>query len=314
MFKKIIKPVLVTLSCVAIIGIFNAYLFAPELQRQGGIVAYRGGGSPINYETLNKTGCTAISLKKSNINTVENTLEAVASSVAAGANVIHLNIQRTSDDQLVVFHDRTLDCATNGIGAVLKSSFEKLKSIDAGYGYTFDNELTFPFRGKGFRISKLEEFYKQFPNYEFWLNLKNNDVRSFAILHAYLSEKKHSSVIITSSKGIEWFKLNGSSLKLVSVDSIKKCGIDYLTIGWAGIVPESCRNTIFLIPPSMTNFFWGYPDRFAARLQEHGSDIYLWSKHESIAPSYTKVIKSGIGVVTSDLNFIRTTQANKHFN
>nr|WP_238536751.1 glycerophosphodiester phosphodiesterase family protein [Pseudoalteromonas flavipulchra] len=36
----------------------------------------------------------------------------MASSVAAGANVIHLNVHRTRDDQLVVFHDWTLDCAT----------------------------------------------------------------------------------------------------------------------------------------------------------------------------------------------------------
>ncbi len=172
MFKKIVKAVLITLSCLIIPGTLNAYLFVPELQRQGEIVTYRGGGSLVDYDKLSKTGCTASSLKESSVNSVENTLEAVASSVAAGANVIHLNVHRTSDDQLVVFHDWTLDCATNGTGPVQKSSFEQLNNLDAGYGYTFDDGLTFPFRGKGFRISKLEEFYNKYPNHEFWLNYK----------------------------------------------------------------------------------------------------------------------------------------------
>lgn len=314
MLKRIVKAVLIALSCITILGVLNAYIFVPELQRQGEIVAYRGGGSLVNYDKLGKTGCTAFSLKESSVNSVENTLEAVASSVAAGANVIHLNVHRTSDDQLVVFHDWTLDCATNGTGPVHKSSFEQLKSMDAGYGYTFDDGLTFPFRGKGFRISRLEEFYKQYPKHEFWLNLKNNDIRSFNTLYAYISEKNSNSVVITTSRGVEWFRSKDSSIRLASVDSVKRCGIDYLIVGWAGVVPDSCRNTILFMPPSMTKYFWGYPDRLASRLQKHGSDIYLWSKHESIAPYYAEVVASGIGVVTSDLDFIRATQANKRVN
>ncbi|MFM7295052.1 MAG: hypothetical protein ACKO1K_09630, partial [Burkholderiales bacterium] len=73
-------------------------------------------------------------------------------------------------------------------------------------------------------ISKLEEFYNKYPNHEFWLNLKNNDVRAFNTLYTYVSEKKSNSVIITSSKGIEWFRNKDSSLRLASVDSVKKCG------------------------------------------------------------------------------------------
>lgn len=104
MLKKIIKIALLIILFSTILGVINAHYFAPELARQGEVVAYRGGGSSIDYDKLNSTGCTATSLKESGINTVENTLEAVADSVAAGVDVIHLNVHRTSDDQLVVFH------------------------------------------------------------------------------------------------------------------------------------------------------------------------------------------------------------------
>lgn len=309
--KKIIKAVLIVLLGIVCLGLINAYLFVPELQRQGDVVAYRGGGSLVNYDKLSQTGCTAISLKPSGINSVENTLEAVSSSVSAGASIIHLNIHRTSDSELVVFHDWTLDCATNGAGPVQESSFEQLKNLDAGYGYTFDNGLTFPFRGKGFQISKLADFYKQYPEHQFWLNLKNNDSHSFETLYTFISDKKSNSTIITSSKGIEWFRSKDSSLKLTSVDSVKKCGLDYLIVGWAGVIPSSCENTILLIPPSMAKYFWGYPDRIASRFQKHNSNIYLWSKHESLDLSYAEIVASGIGVVTSDLDFIHAVKANK---
>ncbi len=314
MFKNIVKISLVTIVCAIILGVTNAYLLVPDLHQQGKVVSYRGGGSQVNYSKLDATGCTAISLSESGINTVENTLEAVAASVASGASVIHLNVHRTSDDKLVVFHDWTLDCATNATGPIHKLSTSDLEGVDAGYGYTFDGGATFPFRGKGFRISRLEEFYEQYPEHEFWLNLKNNDERSFNTLYTYLSEKSSSTVVITSSKGIDWFRGKDSSIRLTSVNRVKQCGIDYLITGWAGVVPESCKNTILLVPHSMAKYFWGYPKRLASRLQEYGTEVYLWAKHEPIDPAYAKVAESGIGIVTSDIDLIRAVQAHKRVN
>ena len=313
--KRITIFLLLPFCCVAALGLANAYIFAPELIRLGESVAYRGGGSQIDYEKLSKTGCTATSILKSNVGTVENTIEAVAASVNAGVDVIHLNVHRTSDDQLVVFHDWTMDCATNAAGAVNKSSFNDLEKIDAGFGYTFDNGETFPYRGRGLRISKLEEFYSRYPERKFWLNLKDNDKRSFDVLYTYISNIRSASssktLIITSSKGIDWFRRKDSSVRVASVSSVKNCGIDYLLIGWTGVVPESCKNTTLLIPPSMTKYFWGYPKRLASRLQRNGSDVYLWAKHQSIDPALTGIAINGVGVVTSDLHFIKEIHASK---
>ncbi|WP_241651719.1 hypothetical protein [Pseudoalteromonas sp. PS5] len=64
----------------------------------------------------------------------------------------------------------------------------------------------------------------------------------------------------------------------------------------------------------MTKYFWGYPERLASRLQSYDSDVYLWSRHEPITQPYNDVVASGIGVITSDLDFIRATQADKRIN
>lgn len=316
--KKIIITLSLLILLVVIAGISNAYLFVPNLKREGELVAYRAGGGLVNYSKLNETGCTAKSLLDSEVGTVENTLEAASASVQAGTDVIHLNVHRTLDDQLVIFHDWTLDCATNASGQINKTLFRDIQKVDAGFGYTFDDGATFPFRGLGFKISKLDEFVSRFPEHEFWLNLKDNDEHSFDVLYRYLasipSTHAQDVLVITSSKGINWFRKADSLIPVVSVDGVRSCGVDYLLLGWAGIVPESCKNTTLLIPPSKAKYFWGYPKRLAARLQEHGTEVYLWSKHKPVDERFANVVAEGVGVVTSDNGFMSKVKANKSVN
>lgn len=318
MLKKLIKTGILLIFFLIALGMSNAYFFTPDLEYQGDVVAYRGGGSLIDYEKLAATNCSAVSLKESGLHSVENTHEAVAASVAAGIDAIHLNVQRTSDDQLVVFHDWTLDCATDGTGPLSQSSWNDLNHIDAGYGYTFDNGKTFPFRGKGLRISKLEEFYSQYPGYKFLVNLKNNDEQSFNVLYKFIIDlppvSSSATTVITSAKGMDWFRTKATAIKVVSVDSVKGCGMNYLVVGWAGMVPESCRNTSLFIPPSMAKYFWGFPKRLAARLQKYGTDVYLWAEHNPVDPAYTGIVKDGVGVITSDLDFIHKLHADNDAN
>jgi len=313
--KKLISSTLFTILLVVFLGVSHAYFFVPDLEHQGESVAYRGGGSLVDYNKLNKTSCIAKSLLESEVTTIENTLEAVTSSLNAGADVIHLNVHRTLDDQLVVFHDWTLDCATNSGGPVNQALYQDLESVDAGFSYTFDGGRTFPFRGQGFKISRLDEFYSQFSEQKFWVNLKDNDEHSFDLFYSYLSSNpsiySRTTMIITSSKGVSWFRRMDSSIRVISVGSVKDCGIDYLLVGWAGIVPESCNNTTLFIPPSKAKYFWGYPRRLASRLQEQGTDVYLWSKHHPIDPTLADVVVDGVGVVTSDVIFIKKAQANR---
>lgn len=173
----------------------------------------------------------------------------------------------------MVFHDWTLDCATNGRGPVHKAKYEQLKKLDAGYGYTPDGGKTFPFRNKGFRISKLEAFYSQYPKYEFWINLKNNDKRSLHRLHQFISQKQNKTVVITLRRGVDWFKNNAPTIRVASLSTVKDFSIAYLAVGWSGFIPEACRNTILLLPPSMAGYFWGYPEGLASRLQTYGQSM-----------------------------------------
>jgi glycerophosphoryl diester phosphodiesterase len=62
--------------------------------------------------------------------------------IAAGVDMIELDIRMTKDYHLVVMHDSTVRRTTNGTGAVCDMSLQDLKSLDAGswYGPRFRGE------------------------------------------------------------------------------------------------------------------------------------------------------------------------------
>lgn len=62
----------------------------------------------------------------------ENTLPALECALAAGFSHIEVDLQISSDGEIVVHHDPTLDRTTNGKGAVAAHSLAELRALDAG--------------------------------------------------------------------------------------------------------------------------------------------------------------------------------------
>lgn len=62
----------------------------------------------------------------------ENTLPAIDSALAAGVDYIEIDVHLSSDGEVIVIHDETLDRTTNGQGKVSERSLEYIRSLDAG--------------------------------------------------------------------------------------------------------------------------------------------------------------------------------------
>ena len=63
----------------------------------------------------------------------ENTLLSIRKAIAMGAPCIEIDVYFV-DGQLVVFHDDRLERTTNGVGYLCESTFDYLRSLDAGKG------------------------------------------------------------------------------------------------------------------------------------------------------------------------------------
>lgn len=62
----------------------------------------------------------------------ENTIPAFQAAIDAKADFFELDVRTTSDGQLVLMHDKTVDRTTNGHGAVSQMTFEQIRALDAG--------------------------------------------------------------------------------------------------------------------------------------------------------------------------------------
>jgi glycerophosphoryl diester phosphodiesterase len=65
----------------------------------------------------------------------ENTLFAFRHAVACGAAMVELDLRATSDGEIVVLHDRTLDRTTDGSGAVAERALAAVQALDAAHWF-----------------------------------------------------------------------------------------------------------------------------------------------------------------------------------
>lgn len=100
------------------------------------------------------------------------TMYAFERAVKMGVDVLELDVHMTSDDQLVLMHNASVDDTTNGSGEIRKKSWEYLNTLDAGYDWKRGED--FPYRGKGIKIPRLEEVFDAFPQMRMNIEIKQS--------------------------------------------------------------------------------------------------------------------------------------------
>lgn len=74
----------------------------------------------------------------------ENTLAAFEAAIAAGADMLELDLTLTADGEFVVIHDDTLDRTTDGSGLLCEQTLAQLRELDAGRGYAEAGDTRIP--------------------------------------------------------------------------------------------------------------------------------------------------------------------------
>lgn len=102
----------------------------------------------------------------------ENTLEAFRLAAAGGAGGLELDVHMTSDGSIVVIHDDTVDRTTDGSGTVLDMTLREVQSLDAGYRFTPDGGVAYPYRGRSLQVPELGEVLREFPTLRVNIDVK----------------------------------------------------------------------------------------------------------------------------------------------
>lgn len=267
-------------AVLAPIYLANAsWLAAPPVGRPT-LIAQRGVHQLSNGEPTDPhTGCTARQILQPRHRLIENTLPSIRAAIEAGADVVEVDVRETADGEFILFHDAHLNCRTDGDGVVNQTSYEQMRRLDVGYGYSADGGKTFPLRGSGGGLmTTLDEALRTFPHQRFMVQLK--DGASAGTNLAIYINRRHPKAwkriaIFGDKPATTALKALRPDVPVIHDRRAAKCTLGYLGTGWFGHVPSTCRNGTLIVPVSLRHLVWGWPNRLLARMKGTNTQVMM---------------------------------------
>ncbi|MNJ35716.1 putative glycerophosphoryl diester phosphodiesterase 1 [compost metagenome] len=305
--KKGLKRAFIFLIALsAFIYLNNTSLLTKGRSGSPFLLAHRGLGQTFSMEGIEGDTCTATRIFEPEHPYLENTIPSMQAAFEAGADMVELDIKPTKDGQFAVFHDWTLECRTNVQGMISDYTMAELKEIDIGYGYTANEGVTFPFRGKGIGLMpSLDEVLSYFPNETFLIHIKSNDSTEGSQLAQYLGELPEERLAQLTVYGgdapIDTLQEQLPGLRVMSMATLKNCLLRYEGAGWTGFMPPACKNTQLHIPEKFASWLWGWPNKFLNRMESVNTRVIVvagggeWSEGFDTADDLTRLPKGYTG-------------------
>lgn len=266
------------------------------------VLAHRGVHVNWQKGTYDRaTGCEATHIYKPTHEYIENTIESIQAAFEMGATIVEIDIRCSSDNHLVVFHDWMLECRTDGEGKVSDHPLTYLKSLDIGYGYTYDNGKTFPFRSKGVgKMPTLVEVLQTFPDKKFLIDHKDGTVGTAELLVDIIKSLPPAQQRLLyywgPDKAYEYIntKIPSVTRFFGTRSQVKKWFMTYLlTFGLSGF-PRESKDLVIGMPPRYTKLLWGWPYRFLKKVSRAGTKLYLLIDTEEDAKGFLDIPVDGI--------------------
>jgi glycerophosphoryl diester phosphodiesterase len=273
-------------SCLVLLGVLlAAYVLFPwpiPPAASFELIAHRGVHQTFPLTNLRNDTCTGEIIYPPTHDFIENTVPSMREAFANGATAVELDIHRTADDQLVVFHDWTLDCRTEGTGITNEHPLAYLRTLDIGYGYTADGGQTFPLRGKGIgMMPTLPEVLAAFPVEHLIIHDKDGDAETRQLLVDVLEALPPARRARLTYWGGDGFAPLHEQFPEIQPhfygkDELQACLGDYLLrMLFTGSLPDHCRQQIIGIPYRLLPSIPGWPNLILARAHQAGARVFI---------------------------------------
>jgi glycerophosphoryl diester phosphodiesterase len=167
-----------------------------------------------------------------------NTMYAYERAVEMGVDVLEMDLHITADGVLVLMHDETVDRTTDGKGAIEAMTLAEIKQLDAGYTWTPDEGVTYPFRGQGIEVPTMEEVYAAFPDMPMNIELKYTEtsmaepfcqlIREYDMQNKVLVASFHDEALSGFRQSCPEVATSGSEDELIPLVVLSKVGLGWL--------------------------------------------------------------------------------------
>jgi glycerophosphoryl diester phosphodiesterase len=209
----------------------------------------------------------------------DNTITAIRLAVEQGADAIEADVHLTRDGHPVLYHGRDLSESTDGSGPIGRYTLDELRRFDAGYRWSPDGGASFPFRGKGERVSTLAEALEALPDTRFNLDIKE---RRAAITTRRVIDEHGAGGRVLLASWYSWRRapaLRGyPGPRSITLDQM----LLFMPLHWAGLDRLwALRIDALQVPES----HWGVrvvTPRLVERVHRLGMRVHVWTvDHEA---------------------------------
>ncbi len=129
-----------------------------------------------------------------------NTLESFREALKINpASMLELDVHLTKDGIIVVNHDDYIKNIAGEKVYISSNNLKELQAIDAGYYISFDNDVTFPFRGKRYIVPEFEDVLKNFKGSLISIDIKHHTIECTDSLMKLIRENGADENVIIGS-------------------------------------------------------------------------------------------------------------------
>lgn len=249
------------------------------------------------------------------------TLFGYAESVAAGADVLEMDVQLSADGVVVVIHDLTVDGTTNATGEVAGFTVSELQALDAAWWFCpgcGDNPdaSEYPWRGVAtgdvpppagyaatdFRIPTLAEVATAFPALPLDIEIKGTTATGALDTAAALAEelvalgRTDSSVVVSFDSDVV------GAFHALAPDVEVSPGLAELVEWYFGGGELASHYRIIQIPPDYEGIEVLGPEALA-KAADAGLNVWVWpsSRSQENTATYVEWIDLGVdGIIAGD--------------
>lgn len=101
---------------------------------------------------------------------------AFAAAVALGYTYLETDVHLTRDGVVMAFHDAVLERVTDRAGPIAAATAAEVEAADAGYWFSRDGGRSFPHRGRGVYVPRLEALLDAWPHVRVNIDPKSDAV------------------------------------------------------------------------------------------------------------------------------------------
>jgi glycerophosphoryl diester phosphodiesterase len=232
----------------------------------------------------------------------EHTMLAFEKSAQLGVDGFEIDIRLTKDEEIIVYHDATVERTTDGYGSVSEMTLAEINALNHGYQYE-DLAGEFPYRDKKVDVVTLRELLESYPNMLINIDIKDApDTYEGSLMPSKLWRlieelKAENHVVVTSFYGEQIDRFNLYAQNQVALGAgesdVRKAFASFSSQFGHLYHPKV---DVFQIPPKSGVVSLDSP-KFIQFLNNLNIPVHYWTINDSV--TMKKLINNGAkGIIT----------------